>query len=53
MAGSEELVEFETDVLAEVMLACAAPGLSDATISSEAVHIEQVLGLARPTRCGR
>ena len=34
-AGPEELVDFETDVLAGFVLARAAAGLSDGTISSE------------------
>ncbi|MFC4114294.1 tyrosine-type recombinase/integrase [Nonomuraea zeae] len=47
--GPEELVEFETDVLAGFVLARAAAGLSDATISSEVIHIEQVRAwLGRP-----
>jgi integrase/recombinase XerD len=45
----EELVEFETDVLAGFVLARAAAGLSDATISSDVIHIEQVRAwLGRP-----
>ncbi|MBB5781716.1 site-specific integrase [Nonomuraea jabiensis] len=47
--GPEELVEFETDVLAGFVLARAAAGLSDTTISSEVIHIEQVRAwLGRP-----
>ncbi len=41
-AGPEELVAFETDVLAGFVLARAAAGLSDGTISSDVVHLEQV-----------
>jgi hypothetical protein len=47
--GPEELVEFETDVLAGFVLARAAAGLSDASISSDVIHIEQVRAwLGRP-----
>jgi len=41
-ASPEELAEFETDVLAGFVLARAAAGLSDGTISSDVVHLEQV-----------
>ena len=41
-AGAEELVAFETDVLAGFVLARAAAGLSDGTISSDVIHLEQV-----------
>ena len=41
-AGREELGAFETDVLAGFVLARAAAGLSDGTISSDVIHIEQV-----------
>jgi site-specific recombinase XerD len=41
-AGPGELAAFETDVLAGFVLARAAAGLSDATISSDVVHLEQV-----------
>jgi len=41
-AGPEELAAFETDVLAGFVLARAAAGLSDGTISSDVVHLEQV-----------
>ena len=41
-AGPEELAEFETDVLAGFVLARAAAGLSDGTISSDVLHVEQV-----------
>jgi hypothetical protein len=37
-----ELAGFETDVLAGFVLARAAAGLSDGTISSDVVHLEQV-----------
>jgi len=37
-AGLEELGAFETDVLAGFVLARAAAGLSDATISSDVLH---------------
>ena len=40
--GPEELAGFETDVLAGFVLARAAAGLSDGTISSDVVHLEQV-----------
>ena len=43
-AGLEELAAFETDVLAGFVLARAAAGLSDATISSDVLHLEQVRG---------
>lgn len=39
-AGAEELAAFETDVLAGFVLARAAGGLSDGTISSDVVHLE-------------
>lgn len=41
-AGPEELAAFETDVLAGFVLARAAAGLSDGTIASDVVHLEQV-----------
>ena len=41
-AGPAELAGFETDVLAGFVLARAAAGLSDGTISSDVVHLEQV-----------
>jgi site-specific recombinase XerD len=41
-AGPEELVAFETDVLAGFVLARAAAGLSDRTISLDVSHLEQV-----------
>ena len=41
-AGPEELAEFETDVLAGFVLARAAAGLSDRTISLDVTHLEQV-----------
>ena len=41
-AGPDELAAFETDVLAGFVLARAAAGLSDGTISSDVVHLEQV-----------
>jgi integrase/recombinase XerD len=40
-AGPAELAGFETDVLAGFVLARAAAGLSDGTISSDVVHLEQ------------
>ncbi len=43
-AGLEELAAFETDVLAGFVLARAAAGLSDATVSSDVLHLEQVRG---------
>jgi len=39
-----ELAAFETDLLAGFVLARAAAGLSDATISSDVLHLEQVRG---------
>ena len=41
-AGPDELAAFETDVLAGFVLARAAAGLSDGTISSDVIHLEQV-----------
>jgi hypothetical protein len=38
----DELAAFETDVLAGFVLARAAAGLSDGTIASDVVHLEQV-----------
>ncbi|MGQ4272166.1 tyrosine-type recombinase/integrase [Nocardiopsis changdeensis] len=47
--GPEEIAEFETDVLAGFVLARAAAGLADSTISSDVVHLEQVrTWLGRP-----
>ncbi len=40
-AGPEELAAFETDVLAGFVLARAAAGLSDRTISLDVSHLEQ------------
>jgi len=40
-AGAEELAGFETDVLAGFVLARAAAGLSDRTISADVSHLEQ------------
>jgi hypothetical protein len=37
-AGPDELEAFETDVLAGFVLARAAAGLSDGTISSDVIH---------------
>jgi integrase/recombinase XerD len=49
VAGPEELEAFETDVLAGFVLARAAAGLSDGTISSDVIHLEQVRAwLGRP-----
>jgi hypothetical protein len=42
VAGPDELEAFETDVLAGFVLARAAAGLSDGTISSDVIHLEQV-----------
>ena len=48
-AGPAELAEFETDVLAGFVLARAAAGLSDGTISSDILQLEQVRAwFARP-----
>ncbi|HTQ90361.1 MAG TPA: hypothetical protein VMK84_12800 [Streptosporangiaceae bacterium] len=41
-AGPEELAAFETDVLAGFVLARAAAGLSDGTIRSDVLHLEQL-----------
>jgi integrase/recombinase XerD len=41
-AGPDELLAFETDVLAGFVLARAAAGLSDATIRSDVLHLEQL-----------
>src|SRR5215470_1664843 len=41
-AGPEELAAFETDVLAGFVLARAAAGLSDRTISLDVTHLEQI-----------
>ena len=49
--GPEELAAFETDVLAGFVLARAAAGLSDRTISLDVTHLEQVRAwLGRPLR---
>ena len=42
VAAPEDLDAFETDVLAGFVLARAAAGLSDGTISSDVMHLEQV-----------
>ncbi|MGP4101438.1 hypothetical protein [Nonomuraea sp. KM90] len=42
LATVEDLEALETDVLAGFVLARAAAGLSDGTISSDMVHLEQV-----------
>jgi len=39
---AEDLAALETDVLAGFVLARAAAGLSDGTISSDVLHLEQV-----------
>jgi len=50
-AGPDELAAFETDVLAGFVLARAAAGLSDGTISSDVMHLEQVRAwFGRPLR---
>ena len=41
-AGPDELAAFETDVLAGFVLARAAAGLADGTVSSDVIHLEQV-----------
>src|SRR5215472_9962238 len=41
-AGPEELAAFEADVLAGFVLARAAAGLSDRTISCDVTHLEQI-----------
>jgi integrase/recombinase XerD len=41
-AGPEELAAIETDVLAGFVLARAAAGLADGTISADVMHLEQV-----------
>jgi hypothetical protein len=51
-AGPDELAAFETDVLAGFVLARAAAGLSDNTIRSDVLHLEQLrkrCGSAWPT----
>ncbi|MBV8996879.1 MAG: hypothetical protein JO287_24940 [Pseudonocardiales bacterium] len=40
-ASPDELAEFETDVLAGFVLARSAAGLTDGTISSDVMHLEQ------------
>jgi site-specific recombinase XerD len=40
--SAEQLADFETDVLAGFVLARAAAGLSDSTISHDVMHLEQV-----------
>ncbi len=51
LAGPDELAAFETDVLAGFVLARAAAGLPDGTISSDVVHLEQVRAwFGRPLR---
>jgi site-specific recombinase XerD len=50
-AGPDELAGFETDVLAGFVLARAAAGLADGTISSDVMHLEQVRAwFGRPLR---
>jgi hypothetical protein len=46
---SEELAEFETDVLAGCVLGRAAAGLADAAIRSDVGHLEQIRELATLT----
>jgi hypothetical protein len=41
-AGPEELAAFEADALAGFVLARAAAGLSDRTISLDVTHLEQI-----------
>jgi hypothetical protein len=41
-AGPDEVAAFETDVLAGFVLARAAAGLSDKTISADVLNLEQV-----------
>jgi integrase/recombinase XerD len=51
VAAPEDLDAFETGVLAGFVLARAAAGLSDGTISSDVVHLEQVRAwFGRPLR---
>ena len=47
-SGPDELDAFETDVLAGFVLARAAAGLSDGTISSDVIHLEQFRAWRRP-----
>lgn len=48
-AGPQELVDFETDVLAGFVSARAAAGVADGTISSDVMDVEQVRAwLGRP-----
>ena len=42
LRGAEELAAFETGVLAGYVLARAAAGLSDRTISLDVLHLEEV-----------
>jgi integrase/recombinase XerD len=50
-AGPEELTAFESDVLAGFVLARAAAGLSDRTISLNVTHLEQIRAwFGRPLR---
>lgn len=44
-ATTDEVAAFETDVLAGFVLARAAAGLSDGTIASDVMHLEQVRNL--------
>jgi hypothetical protein len=44
-ATAGEVAAFETDVLAGFVLARAAAGLSDGTIASDVMHLEQVRNL--------
>jgi hypothetical protein len=39
IAGPDELAAFETDVLAGFVLARAAAGLADGTVSSDVIHL--------------
>jgi len=44
-ATADEVAAFETDVLPGFVLARAAAGLSDGTIASDVMHLEQVRNL--------
>jgi integrase/recombinase XerD len=41
-ASAEELADFETDVLAGFVLACASAGLADSTIRNDTGHLELI-----------
>ncbi|MGH3236310.1 MAG: tyrosine-type recombinase/integrase [Streptosporangiaceae bacterium] len=48
-ASADEIAAFETDVLAGLVLARAAAGLTDGTIAGDVIHLEQIRGwLGKP-----